>query len=98
LITSSKKVGRPKGKTAPKSQADLYKKSMEKLINGGGTRLSTILHGEDVAALERFRKEYDLPAKTTNAEVIRILIMLIDGKKYQLTGSEIVASVKKVPR
>ncbi|HCM9477429.1 TPA: hypothetical protein N5N91_004641 [Enterobacter roggenkampii] len=98
MITSSKKVGRPKGKTAPKSQAELYKKSMEKLINAGGARLNTILHGDDISALTRFKEMYDLPPKTSNAEVIRILIMLIDGKKYQLTGGELIATVKKVSR
>lgn len=98
LITASKKVGRPKGKTKPKSQAELYKKSMEKLIEQGGTRLSTILHGEDVSALIRFRNAYGLPEKTSYAEIIRIFILLIDGKQFQINGGAISVKLERTQR
>jgi len=98
LITVTKKAGRPKGTTKPKSQTELYKKSIDKLISQGGARLSTILHGEDVSALIRFREVYGLPEKTSYAEIIRIFILLIDGKKFQVNGGEVSATVERITR
>lgn len=98
MITASKRVGRPKGKKQPVSQQDMYRKAMEKVAKEGGTRLNSILRGDEVAAIERFKNAYGIKKEISHAQVLKIMLLIIDGKEYQMTGATLTAHVSKMTK
>jgi hypothetical protein len=68
---------------------------MEKNEKEGGVRLNSILRGEDVQALERFRSELTLPASMSYASLMKIMIVLFDGKEFLRNGYTVTAKIER---
>lgn len=95
MIVTTKRRGRPKGTKPPESKAITYQRAMLKNEKEGGVRLNSILRGEDVQALERFRDDLALPKSMSYAQIMKIMIVLLDGKEFQRSGYTVTATLEK---
>lgn len=95
MIEQAKRRGRPKGSKPPESNATKYKRAILKNQKEGGVRLNSILRGEDVSALERFRHELLLPEDMSYAQLMKIMIVLLDGNEFQRNGYTVTANLEK---
>lgn len=98
MITAAKKRGRPRGTKPPESRSSSYRRAMEKNEKEGGVRLNSILRGEDVKALERFRTDLSLPATMSYASLMKIMIVLLDGKEFLRNGYTVTAKIERHPK
>lgn len=96
MIEARNKRGRPKGSKQPETSETYYKRAMLKNEKEGGVRLSSILRGEDVRALERFRLKYNLGGQLSYAQLMKIMIVLLDGKAFQQRGYALTGKVSKI--
>lgn len=81
MLNKQKRVGRPKGKTPPKTATERYKASMQKLKDSGGKRVNVALSADEVAILADLKQKWLMPINATEADVIKAMTVVLSGSK-----------------
>lgn len=99
MTISSVRRGRPKGKNGePKTSAERTRAYREKLKSAGGVSITLALEESEVALMEALKEKWNLPDSAPNAEIIRAMLVVLNGHEFISSGCKIKAKVKITSR